>query len=124
LAGKKLCKAFALPSTRRTCAGTHLVLEPAATLPMPLQLAIYRLAQELAQNVLKHAQGTEATLEVEALPGWVVLRVEDNGCSFDPIRASDGLGLRSLRGRVALLGGQVYLTTAPRRAPSFSFTFH
>jgi PAS domain S-box-containing protein len=97
----------------------HLVLESATTLPMPLQLAVYRLAQELAQNVLKHAQATEATLEVEELPGWVVLRVEDNGRGFDPARTSDGLGLRSLRGRVALLGGQVYLTTAPGEGTQF-----
>jgi PAS domain S-box-containing protein len=82
-------------------------------LPLPLQLAVYRLAQELAQNVLKHAQATEATLEVEVLPAWVVLRVEDNGRGFDPARTSDGLGLRALRSRVALLGGTVHLTTAP-----------
>lgn len=120
---QSICAALNTPHLRWHC---HLALEPATTLPMPLQLAIYRLAQELelAQNVLKHAQATEAILEVEALPGWVVLRVEDNGCGFDPTCASDGLGLRSLRGRVALLGRQVYLTTAPRRAPSFSFPFH
>lgn len=71
---------------------------------MSLQLAVYRLAQELAQNVLKHAQATEATLEVDVLPAWVVLRVEDNGWGFDPAQTSDGLGLRSLRSRAALLG--------------------
>ena len=113
---QSICSTLNTPGLRWRC---HLVLEEAAALPMPLQLAVYRLAQELAQNVLKHAQATEATLEVEVLPGWVVLRVEDNGRGFDPTHTSDGLGLRSLRSRVALLSGQVHLTTAPQEGTQF-----
>lgn len=71
---------------------------------------MYRLAQELAQNVLKHAQATEDTMGVEILAAWVVVSVEDNGRGFDPARTSGGLGLRS---RVALLGGSVHLATGP-----------
>jgi signal transduction histidine kinase len=41
------------------------------------------------------------------------LRVEDDGHGFDPTRTSDGLGLRTLRSRVALLGGAVHVATAP-----------
>lgn len=103
-----ICQSLSTPTLRWRY---HFELEQ--PLPLPLQLAVYRLAQELAQNVLKHARATEATLEVEVLPAWVVLRVEDNGRGFDSARTSDGLGLRALRSRVALLGGSVHLTTAP-----------
>jgi PAS domain S-box-containing protein len=107
---QSICHSLNTPTLRWHC---HLVLEQEPPLPVSLQLAVYRLAQELVQNVLKHAQATEATLEVEVLPAWVVLRVEDNGRGFDPTHTTDGLGLRTLRSRVALLGGSVYLTTAP-----------
>lgn len=69
------------PALRWHC---HLVIDDSPALPPALQLAVYRLAQELAQNVLKHAHATTATLEVEVLPAWVVLRVEDNGRGSDP----------------------------------------
>ena len=85
--------------------------EAATTLAPPLQLALYRIAQELAQNTVKHARGaTEATLELETMPGWVLLRMEDNGAGFAAGAANNpGLGLRSIRDRVALLGGQLEL---------------
>jgi signal transduction histidine kinase len=105
-----VCRALSQPTLSWHC---HLVFEEGPALPLSLQLAVYRLAQELTQNVVKHAQASQATLEAEVLPAWVVLRIEDDGCGFDPTHTSDGLGLRSLRSRVALLGGRMHLTTAP-----------
>ena len=107
---ESICRTLNGPGLRWRC---HLNFEEGPALPLPLQLAVYRLAQELAQNVLKHAHATEATLEAEVLPAWMVLRVEDNGRGFDPAHTGDGLGLRATRSRVALLGGHVHLTTAP-----------
>jgi PAS domain S-box-containing protein len=107
---RSMCTTLSTPALRWRC---QLVLDEGPALPPPLQLAVYRLAQELTQNVLKHAHATAATLEVEVLPGWVVLRVEDNGRGFDPAQTSDGLGLRTLRSRAALLGGNVRVATTP-----------
>ena len=91
---------------------SYVLLDDDATPLSPtLQLALYRMAQELAQNIVKHARGaTTAALELETMPGWVLLRAEDNGPGFAPAAAAagrPGLGLRSIRDRVALLGGQV-----------------
>lgn len=96
----------------------HVVLEEAPPLPLALQLVVYRLAQELTLNVVKHAQASAATLEVAALPGWVVLRVEDNGRGFDPAAPAQGIGLRTLRSRVALLGGTLQLRSEPGQGTS------
>lgn len=46
----------------------YLNFDEDPALPMALQLAVSRLAQELAQNVLRHAHATHATLEVGVLP--------------------------------------------------------
>ena len=80
-----------------------------------MELALYRMTQELAQNIIKHAEGaTEASLEVETTPGFVLLRAADNGLGFvDDLAASSGLGLRSIRDRVQLLGGTMEINSAP-----------
>jgi len=109
---RTICSDLAGAALRWKC---HLVLDEAPALPLPLQLAVYRLAQELTQNVAKHAQARHATLEVESLPGWLVLRVEDDGQGFDPAAPASGIGLRTLHNRVALLGGTVHLITEPGR---------
>jgi signal transduction histidine kinase len=109
---RTICSDLAGSALRWKC---HLVLDEASPLPPPLQIAVYRLAQELTQNVVKHAQARHATLEVEVLPGWVVLRVEDDGRGFDPASPASGIGLRTVHNRVALLGGTVHLTTEPGR---------
>ncbi|MGI4872563.1 MAG: PAS domain-containing protein [Janthinobacterium lividum] len=96
---------------------SHVLLDEAAvSLAPPLQMALYRMAQELAQNITKHAHGaTEASLELETMPGWVLLRAEDNGAGFAPpaLTESPGLGLRSIRDRVSLLGGQLEAGAVP-----------
>ncbi|RPD49587.1 PAS domain S-box protein [Hymenobacter sediminis] len=83
-------------------------------LPKPLQIALYRIAQELAQNIVKHAGASEASLALEAVPGFVLLRVEDNGVGFPtPQLATSGLGLRSIRDRVDLLNGRFETGSSP-----------
>ncbi|MGI4734112.1 MAG: histidine kinase, partial [Janthinobacterium lividum] len=81
--------------------------EEVPPLPPLLQLALYRMAQELGLNIVKHARGaTEASLELETTPGFVLLRAEDNGAGFAPGAAtSPGVGLRTIADRVALLNG-------------------
>ena len=101
------------PQLRLRC--QVLLDEDAAPLAPALQMALYRMAQELAQNVVKHARGaTAASLELETMPGWALLRAEDNGAGFaGPPADSPGLGLRSIRDRVALLGGQLDTGAVP-----------
>lgn len=105
---RSICRSFSGTPLRWEC---HVVLDEAPPLSSALQVAVYRLAQELTQNVIKHAQASRATLEVTVLPGWVVLHVEDDGRGFDPAATTDGIGLRTLRNRVALLGGTLQLSS-------------
>jgi signal transduction histidine kinase len=109
---KDICQKLSSPRLRFYC---QVQLDEAAPpLPAALQLALYRMAQELGQNIVKHAQGaTEASLELETTPGFVLLRAEDNGPGFASNATNHaGLGLRSIRDRVALLGGMLDVSSA------------
>ena len=77
---------------------------------------LYRLGQEALANVAKHARATNATVRLAAEDGIVSLEVRDDGVGFDPAAVSPGrFGLRSMRGRVADLGGRLDVTSAPGR---------
>lgn len=77
------------------------------TLPAHLLLALYRMAQELANNMVKHAQATEASLYISADEETIELRAQDNGIGFqaDLLGKTKGLGWQTLQDRVRLLNG-------------------
>lgn len=100
-----ICHKLSSPQLRLDC--RSMISDAQHKLSGALQLAVYRMAQELAQNIVKHAQGaTQASVWLEATAEGIRLRAEDNGAGFtiDPAQ-STGLGLRSIRNQVALLGG-------------------
>jgi len=106
---RDICRSLTTTQFQFTC---HVWLDEQVLSP-PLQTAVYRLAQELAHNIARHAGATQATLEFEMLPGWVSLRAEDNGRGFDPAATAKGLGLRLLHDAVDLLGGTMLLDSDP-----------
>lgn len=95
--------------------GMHITqrLPPALVLPEPLPRELAQVAREALLNVLRHSGTTAADLGLAAEGGQLRLTVADAGRGFDPSRPSQGHGLRSMRERVALLGGTFEVRTAP-----------
>lgn len=80
------------------------------------ELALYRVAQEALQNVLRHSNATRARIDLDASDNLVCLSIEDNGIGFD-IPASKGgdgrrrgIGLFSMEERLALVGGTLRIS--------------
>jgi signal transduction histidine kinase len=107
---ESLCRQMSSPTLRITSI-LHLD-EGVPPFSKTFQLTLYRIAQELVLNIVKHATGaTQACLVARSTPGIVVLRVEDNGVGFAPCATSKlGLGLRNIHDRVILLGGTVNIS--------------
>jgi signal transduction histidine kinase len=77
---------------------------------------LYRLGQEALSNVVKHAGASRATVRIAATDDTVSIEVADDGRGFDPAAVGpEHFGLRSMRGRVADLGGRLQVTSAPGR---------
>lgn len=68
---------------------------------------LYRIVQEALNNSLKHANATEVEIHFYADEEMIELEVSDNGSGFDTSNSGTGLGLDSIRERVAEIGGQV-----------------
>jgi signal transduction histidine kinase len=68
--------------------------------------AIFRIAQGLLNNVLKHAQASHAWVDLNMENGSLTLRVADDGIGFDATQTPrHGRGLAIIRQRVEALGG-------------------
>jgi two-component system sensor histidine kinase UhpB len=71
------------------------------------ELVVYRVAQESLVNVVRHARATRAELSLEAENGAVVLRVRDDGKGIDAAGLQSGNGVRGMRERALLVGGDL-----------------
>ena len=88
-------------------------IEIAGGLSADAERAVYRLCQEGLNNVVKHSEASRATLDATQTNGELTLRVADDGSGFDASQASSGVGLRSMRERVELLGGTFRIAPRP-----------
>lgn len=95
------------------CQGTEVRLNP------DVELALYRMAQEALNNVAKHAQATQAVVNISFMPKEVILQVSDNGKGFDvpksPAEFAPGghFGLLGLYERAELIGARLEIHSSP-----------
>ncbi len=111
-------RASGCPVTLST-AGVDRPLSPA------LELSIYRVVQEALTNVVKHAPGTSAHVEIAASSREVRVEVLDDGGTSGVVRygsspAESGHGIVGMRERVAAFGGT--LEAGPAAAGGFCVT--
>jgi signal transduction histidine kinase len=79
-----------------------------------LEGAIFRIAQESLNNVTQHGQTEHATVQLAEHNGMLHLVVQDQGIGFDPKQVSrDRFGLRGIRERARLFGGDAQIESAP-----------
>jgi signal transduction histidine kinase len=84
-----------------------------------LRVLVFLVVRELLFNVVKHAGTNRATVEVMEEDGVVGVTVRDRGRGFDPSLLGekngheDSLGLRRIRERIELQGGDVRIDSAP-----------
>jgi signal transduction histidine kinase len=83
-------------------------------LPEEHKTCIYRVVQEALHNCIRHAGARSVTVTVRQSPEELSLSVEDDGKGFD-VRRERGLGLIGIEERVANLGGNFAVESAPGR---------
>jgi signal transduction histidine kinase len=87
-------------------------------LPPTLEIQLFRIVQELLNNVVKHSQAATARVAVRRGALRITLAVEDDGRGFDPDALEHsptwlGLGLTDVTERVRLLGGTARCDSRP-----------
>lgn len=79
------------------------------------EITLYRVIQELLNNSMKHAQATEAIVQLQQEEQLLTVTVEDNGKGFDTklLEASKGIGWSNIKNRVEYLKGTVTIASEP-----------
>jgi signal transduction histidine kinase len=89
---------------------TSSVSGTARTLPQGIDLSAYRIVQEALSNVMRHAPGSAARVELGYAPSALVIKVRNDACAAqdgDADREGAGHGLIGMRERAGMLGGQL-----------------
>jgi signal transduction histidine kinase len=89
--------------------------------PTEVHVALYRIAQEALNNVVKHARASRATVILRASPapsewgaGKVELAIHDDGRGFDPdLTPPERLGLGIMRERAQAIGAELTIDSRP-----------
>ncbi|NTV65979.1 MAG: histidine kinase, partial [Oscillochloris sp.] len=86
-------------------------LDEAAQLPVATAHALTRVLQESLANVYKHSAARQVRVSLRCVAQQVQLDVADDGHGFDLANVPSGLGLISMRERVAALGGELRIAS-------------
>jgi signal transduction histidine kinase len=73
---------------------------------------IYRIAQEIINNIIKHSQATSFDFTIQQNDGTIRMLIHDDGVGFDDktLREKTGLGLHNIAARADLLKADIYLS--------------
>jgi signal transduction histidine kinase len=94
-----------------------VILRGAGSVPPTIAAALYRVAQESLLNAVRHAGATAVEVRLDVEPRYVTLEIEDDGVGFLPRDGEaqrPGMGIFSMRERVALVDGVLDIDSAPR----------
>lgn len=81
-------------------------------LPEKIEVCLYRITQELLNNVVKHSKADFVSLVITKQPDAVTLIFEDNGKGFDQSDVKKGIGMNSLSSRLEIVNGELKFETS------------
>jgi len=79
-------------------------------------LIIFRILQEVFNNIIKHSKAKEITIKLEYSGPGVRLQIMDNGIGFNVIDLPEeqkGMGLMNIQKRAEIVGGEVFIQSQP-----------
>ncbi|HSQ44640.1 MAG TPA: PAS domain S-box protein [Ginsengibacter sp.] len=86
----------------------------------PLKVAIYRIVQEVINNILKHANATNVAIYLCESDNVLKLTVTDNGKGVDLSAIKKGLGIINIYNRAENFGGSAEIISSPGKGCSWN----
>jgi PAS domain S-box-containing protein len=85
-----------------------------------VEIDVFRMVQELLNNVIKHSGATNANIKVLKTKGLIEVVVEDDGVGFNPDTIADGFGIYSIKNRLSLYIGNINIESAKDKGTKIS----
>jgi signal transduction histidine kinase len=93
-------------------------------LPLNVKTAVYRIAQEVFNNIAKHSEATEVLTILKLRSDGLTLDIADNGKGFlTSQESSKGMGLRIMQERAALIGARIDIASEPAQGTVVNVTW-
>ena len=85
------------------------------TLSFDVSTALFRIAQEGLNNIVKYADASSVNLHIIQEADEIYLALEDDGKGFaeEKVKAMPGMGLQNIRERAKLLNGSAEIHSVP-----------
>lgn len=93
--------------SRRSGIAAEVRLQGERRLPLAKEQALFRVVQEALANTARHSGASSVDVHICWQPQQITLTVRDNGRGFDQTSARRGVGLESMRERMAAIGGEL-----------------
>jgi signal transduction histidine kinase len=83
---------------------------------------LYRTLQESLTNIVKHSKASQVWVELSMDEQKIILTIQDNGVGFieSNVSSPKGMGVSGLRERLALVGGELIINSAPTKGTIIS----
>ncbi len=88
--------------------------------PLDMEAAVYFAVLEALQNAAKYAEASSIRVAFSERDGSLAFEVQDDGVGFDTAANGGGTGLVGMRDRLAVLGGDVVISSAPGHGTAVS----
>lgn len=94
-------------------------------LPASTEIAVYRVVQEIVNNMIKHSKADTITVKIVRSETSMYLSISDNGVGFakELIAKSTGLGWKNIFSRISMLNGEIDVETESGTGTSISIQF-
>ncbi|MEX1002468.1 MAG: sensor histidine kinase [Crocinitomicaceae bacterium] len=89
-----------------------------------VELSLYRITQELVNNIIKHSGATEMTVQLFKNKDLLLLIIEDNGSGFDQDQLTAGHGLMNIKSRLNTIQGEINYETNGDRGTMVRIRVH
>jgi signal transduction histidine kinase len=84
------------------------------------QFNIYRIVQEAVNNILKHADAKEISIQLIGQEDHLSIMIEDDGKGFDTSTKKTGRGLKNIVTRSLWLNGHINIDSQPGRGTTIT----
>ena len=95
-----------------TCKVTFLAEENLPVLENEKHIILFRMIQEIINNIIKHAKAGHIKFTAGKEPGQIIVAIEDDGKGFEPDKVAKGAGLQNLESRSAAIGAKMDIESA------------
>jgi signal transduction histidine kinase len=89
------------------------------------EITLFRILQELFQNTCKHAKASEISFQISITSNVLTIKYSDNGIGLHNLNTdSAGIGIKNIKSRTQLLGGEINLESTQDGGFSALFNFN